>query len=85
MGHHVLTGSDARRAGLFCQAASTAVTGARRASGDRADNAVEIGMRPRIAVDRNMLSDVEFEPLHIVEQRYRIRADGGEIATCGRR
>src|SRR5207249_11329460 len=39
------------------------------------DGAFEIGLRTRIAMDRHMLGNIELEPLDVVVERYRVRAD----------
>ena len=57
------------------QNASTAVAGPRRLRRDRPDDPLEIGVRSRIAVDRNVLRDIELEPLDVVEQRDGVGVD----------
>jgi MFS family permease len=60
----------------------------RRCRRNRTDDAFEIGMRSRIAVDRNMLRDVELQPLEVAEQHdgvvaHRIRQLPGRQHVVG--
>src|SRR5439155_23784732 len=41
----------------------------------RCDGALEIGLRTRITMDRHMLRNIQLQPLDIVVERYRVRAD----------
>jgi hypothetical protein len=45
------------------------------------DDPLEIGLRPRIAVDRHMLRNVEVQPLDVAEQHDRVLADVRQIRS----
>jgi hypothetical protein len=56
-----------------------------RPGGHGSDDPREIGLGPRIAVDRHMLRNIEFQPLDIAEQHHRVFSDVRRIVSLRRR